>query len=148
MILDAHNLFSDAQVLTTGSENGIASSNVIDLGLARDLGTGENLYVVVSVDTAFTDSSSNTDLAVILQTDAYVAFNSAATGQTIGTLPALSAVGDRLVARIQPGGANEQYIRLFYTAGNGAMTTCAVTAFLTHDVQAYTSYNDNVSVLG
>jgi hypothetical protein len=145
MFLDAHNLISDAQTITTGSENGVLGTNVIDLGVAgRNIGVGENLYAVVSVDTLMAGAGDT--LTVALVTAAYEALNSPTTLQTIGTFPANSAVGTKLVARIQPA-TFMRYIGFLYTAaGSGALEAGAFTGFLTHDVDAYTAYADNITI--
>lgn len=140
MLFDALNLFSDAQAVASESENGVASSSVVNFGVARNIGVGENLYVVVSVDVALTDGSSNSAVQVDLQSSAYEAFNSVATTQVIGTFAALSAIGTKLIARIQPDKLNSQYGRLLYTSSNGNLTTGSFTAFVAHDIDAYTSY--------
>lgn len=145
MYLDAHNLFSDAQTVTTGSENGVLSTNAIDLQAVRNMGVGENLYVVVIVDTLMAGAGDT--LTVALVTDAYAALNSPTTLQTIGTFAANSAVGSRLVARIQPSSSFEQYIGLLYTAaGSGALEAGAFTAFLTTDIDAFTAYADKITI--
>lgn len=143
MILDAHNLFSDAQAVTASA----ASTNIIDLGAVRDLGTGENLYIVVLVDTAFTDSGSDSTIAVTVETDDNEAFSSPSLSRmALGTFAALSAAGSRFVARLQPERINERYMRVYYTAANGNLTTGAFTAFLTKDIYAYTSYADAITI--
>lgn len=145
MLVDAHNLFSDAQTVTTNSENGVLSTNAIDLQVARNIGVGENLYVVVIVDTPMAGAGDT--LTVDLVTDAYAALNSPTTIQTIGTFPANSPAGTRLVARIQPSDSFEQYIGLLYTAaGSGALESGAFTAFLTHDIDASKAYADNITI--
>ena len=142
MFLDAHNLFSDAQAITASA----ASTNIIDLGAIRDLGVGENLYVVVQFDVAFTDASSNSTVVPTVETDDNASFSSATTGMTLGTFAALTAAGTKLVARLQPGKVNERYMRVYYTVANGDLTTGSFTAYLTKDVQAYTSYADAVTI--
>jgi predicted RecA/RadA family phage recombinase len=147
MFLDAENLFSEAQAVTTGSGTGINSTNVIDLGSrVPDLGVGEDLYLVVEITTAMTDGSSNSALGVALAQDADSAFGSPTAIQTIGSFAALSAVGSRLVAKIQPGIITERYLGLIYTSTNGDLTTGAVTAFLTKDIDAFKAYPNNYTV--
>jgi len=136
MYVDAQNLFSDAQAITSAA----ASTNLIDLGSARDIGVGETLYLVSSVDVAFTDAGSDSTLVVTLETDDNAAFSSAVTIATIGTFGALSAAGSRLVIKLPPGAAYEQYIRVLYTPVTGDLTTGSVTTFLTKDLQAFTAY--------
>ena len=142
MLLDAHNLFSDVQALTASA----ASTNLINLGQARDIGTGENLFIVLIVDVALTDASSNSTVAVTLQTDDNADFSSATTGQTLFTIAATAAVGTKYIARIQPDALNEQYARLYYTMANGDLTTGSVTAFITHDIDKYVAYADNITI--
>jgi hypothetical protein len=131
-------LFSDAQAITAAA----ASTNLIDLGANRNLGVGEDLYVHVNVDVAFTDASSDSTLTVTVETDDNEAFSSPTTAQTIGTFPALSAIG----ASLQPDAIVERYMRLKYTPNNGSLSTGSVTAALVLGIQAYTSYADNVSI--
>jgi len=142
MFLDAQNQFDDnAAHLTTE-----ASDNLIDLGGARDLGVGEEIYFVIQVDTAFTDASSNSTMTITLETDDNAAFSSATTGQTIGTFAALAVAGTRLVAKLQPEVINERFLRVKYTVANGNLSTGKFTAFLTKDLQAYTSYPDGITI--
>lgn len=142
MLVDAQNLYSSAQALTATA----ASTNLIDHGAARDLGVGENLYVVLVVDVALTDSGSDTTVAVTVETDTSAAFGSATTTQTLFTIAATAAIGTVYIARLAPSAINEAFSRLKYTMANGNLTTGSVTAFITHDIDKYTSYPDNVTI--
>ncbi len=142
MYVDAQNLYSDEQALTAAA----ASENLIDHAQARDIGTGENLFVVLVVDVALTDASSDSTVAVVLQTDDNANFSSATNGQTLFTIAATAAIGTKYIARIQPDALNERYSRLYYTPANGNLSTGSVTAFITHDVDKYISYDDNVTI--
>lgn len=142
MFQDAHALFSSEQALTASA----ASTNLMDLGAGRRIGTGQDLYCVVQVTTAFTDAGSDSTITVTIQQDTTAAFSSATTIQTIGTFAALSAVGSQLIVKLQPEVQTEQYIRLYYTAANGDLTTGAVTAFLTTDIDAWTAYANNYTI--
>lgn len=137
MYVDSQLLFSDAQALTSA----VGSTNTIDLSAVRDIGTGKRLYVVVTVDVAFTDASSNSTLTVALEGDSTTTFTPDAT-DTLFTMAALSAAGSIYVAALDPGMASLQfqYIRLKYTPNNGDFTTCTLTAFLAMDIQQYKSY--------
>lgn len=136
MIFDAQNLFSDAQAITAA----VASTNYIDLSQARNIGVGQNLYVVTIVDTAFTDASSNSTLAVALEGDSTTTFTPDGT-QALYTIPALAAAGSRYVGRISPDFAsNYRYIQLKYTPANGDLSTGAVTSFICLNPDGYTSY--------
>lgn len=137
MKIDAENRYSNAQAITANA----ASTNIIDHGIARDLGTGQDIYLVAVVTTAFTDTGSNSTCTVTLETDNDVAFGSPTlAAQTLGVFGALAAIGATLIAKLQPGAVNERYSRLFYTMANGDLSAGAITAFLTSDIQKYTSY--------
>jgi hypothetical protein len=143
MKVDAHNLFSDAQAVTAAA----ASTNLIDLGVSlRNMGVGTPIYIVSQVDVAFTDSGSDSTLAVTLEQDTAAAFSSTTSIQTVGTFAALAAIGARLVAAISIDVITEQFVRLYYTPANGNLSTGSVTSFLTDHVQAYTSYADGVTI--
>ena len=143
MYVDAQTLFSDAQAITAAA----ASTNLIDLGAANvNLGTGRDVYLVAVVDVAFTDSGSDSTLTVALEMDTAAAFSSATTAQTIGTFGALSAIGARLIAKLQPEAITERFIRLQYTPNNGNLTTGSLTAFLTEDIQAFTAFPDGFTI--
>jgi hypothetical protein len=143
MYVDAQLLFSDAQAVTAAAD----STNLIDLGVARDIGTGENLYVVVCVDVALTDGSNDSTVTVALQGDSTATITPDAT-ESIITIPALAAAGNVYIAKLSPGSAplGYRYINLKYTPNNGNLTTGSFTAFLAKDVQKYVSYADNVVI--
>jgi hypothetical protein len=58
MYIDAQNLFSDAQALTT---TGAVGTNVIDLTLDRSIGNGEPMGVVFVVDVAADQTTGDED---------------------------------------------------------------------------------------
>ncbi len=142
MILDYNLLFSDAQALTVSA----ASTNYVDLGADRDLGTGADIYVGLCVDVALTDSSSNSTVSVYLQTDDNSSFSSATNGQLLFTIAATAAAGTTYYACISPGAADERYMRLYYSMNNGDLSTGSVTAFIVSDIQKYKAYQDNITI--
>lgn len=142
MIVDAQLLFSDAQAITAPA----ASTNLVDFRAVRDIGLGENLYVVTTVDVAMTDAGSDSTLQVDLETDDSASFGSPALGQILYTLPAVSAAGRIFIARIQPGALNERFARLNYSPANGNLTTGSFTSFITHDIQKFVAYADNITI--
>lgn len=136
MFIDKFTLFDNAAAhLTTG-----ASTDYMDLGANRNIGVGENLYVIAVVTTAFTDAGSDSTMTLTLEVDDNAAFSSPTTAQTLGTFGALSAVGARLVARLQPDAINERYLRVKYTVANGDLTTGAFSVAIVHDIQAFSVY--------
>lgn len=142
MITDSALVFSSSQAVTASA----ASTDYLDLGAIRDIGTGENLYLVVSCTVAMTDSGSDSTVTVTIETDDNSSFSSATAAQTIGTFAAVSAVGTKLVARLQPFKINERYARVYYTLANGNLTTGSFDALIVKDIDAQAYYADAVTV--
>lgn len=143
MILDAHNEFSDAQAVTATA----ISTNVIDLGpvadnTLRDIGTGEEMYLVVLTQTAATDTGSDATLTVSLESDDNAGLTSATTHYSTGALAfaAFSAAGSVLACVRLPAGDYQRYLGVRYTVGAGPLTAGNFDAFLTKDVQKWKAY--------
>lgn len=144
MYVDSQLLFSTAQAVTATA----ASTNSVDLGAVRDIGTGEPLYVVSIVTTAMTDAGSDSTLIVSLEGDSTTTFTPDGT-DTLFTFPAVSAVGTTRIARLDPAMAALQYryIQLKYTPGAGGnLTTGSFTSFITNNVDRYVSYADAITI--
>jgi Bbp16-like protein len=137
MILDAMLLFSDAQAVTAAA----GSDNTVDGSVARDIGTGEDLYVFVSVDVALTDASSDSTVTVALEGDSTTTFTPDGT-DTLFTIPAVAAAGSVYYAKLSPGMASLafRYLRLKYTPNNGNLTTGSFTAGIVHDIAKFVPY--------
>lgn len=144
MYIDHELVLSDAQAVTSAA----ISENVFDLGaLYANLGVGEDLYVVVQVDTAMEGSSVT--CVVTLQSDSAAAQNVAAvTHNAIGTFPATSAAGTRFVAKIQPGVDMKRYLAIKYTptGGAGSLSAGKFDAFITKNVDEFRSYADGITI--
>ncbi len=139
MILDNELILSEAQAITATAN----SANIYDLDVAgRDIGVGEQLYVVSTVTTAFTDSGSDSTVAVSLVTDDNTSLSSPATLQSLYSFAALSAVGTTRIARINPENAElfQRYLGVTYTVSGGNLTTGAITTYITHDIQKWKAY--------
>lgn len=141
MYVDAALLFSDAQAVTAAA----ASTNYLNVGAAKYLGTGQPLYVVVVCDVSMTDESSDSTLTVSLYADSTTTFTPDAS-ITLGTIPAVTAAGTVFVYPIPPDVLKYQYLELYYTPNSGNLSTGSFTAFITPTPQAYTSYSDNVTI--
>lgn len=147
MILDDFNQFSRLQAITATA----ASADTIDLGplsgtptpnLIRDIGAGEQIYLVLRVGQAFNNLTS---LTVDVQTDDNSAFSSAAVVATTGAILLTQLnVANRVVRVIPlPPGNYERFVRLNYTVAGTAPTTGQVDAFLVKDVQQWRAYADS-----
>lgn len=126
MIFDALLQFSDAQAVTAAA----ASTNYVDLKKARNIGIGEDLYIVLIIDVAMTDSGSDSTLTVDLQGDSTSTFTPDGT-QTLFVIPAVSAIGTKFVQRVSPGlAAAYEFLQLYYTPNNGNLSAGSFTAFI------------------
>lgn len=145
MILDAHNEFSNAQALTATA----ISTNVIDTGaFIKDLGAGDQLWLIVRTQTLLADAGSDATLAVTLESAADEALTSGpVVHASSGALAFAEAspAGNTLLAVPLPQGEYKRYLGVRYTVGAGPFTAGAVDAFLTRDPQQWRAYaNGNV----
>ena len=131
MFVDKQLLLSDAQVIcNSGSE---LSENIIDLGAAKNIAKGRQLYVVIIVDTSFTTATS-IDFRLMTHSTTTVSSGSimASTGAivianlTAGRTPIVLPVGDAL-------NTAKQYIGLYYVLAGSNAGAGAVTAFIAVD---------------
>ena len=96
------------------------STNIVDLQLARNIGGGEELSVFLTVKSAL--AGAGAALVVTLETSASDTSWSTVDTQTLGTIPAVSAAGTPLKAKIDPGIQNARYARLCFTESGGTIT--------------------------
>ncbi len=142
MLTDAFLLFSDAQTVTAAA----ASTSYVDLGAARNIGVGEPLYVVVTVDEALTDGSSNSTVPVYLYGDSSTTFTPDGS-QLLFTIPALAAAGQKYVALISPDFAsNYRYAELYYDVQNGNLSTGKFTASIVVGADNYNAYANGYTI--
>lgn len=138
MYVDNQQLFSDAQALTASA----ASTNLIDLGADRDIGKGEPMALVITVDVALAGTTPTFQPKI--QTDDNSSFSSATdllTGQQYSAL----AAGAKIVIPVPE--TNERYLRAYYTLG-GTTPTVTVTAHLMpmSMIQNDAVYADGISI--
>lgn len=150
MILDSLLQLADAQAVTASaiSENVIDLASVVD-NPTRDIGTGEDLYLVVATQTAATAAGAAT-LTVTLESDDNVGLTSATTHFSSGVLAlaAFQDAGSQLAVVKLPAGAYQQYLGLRFTIATGPLTAGNFDAFLTKDVDVYTAYANRTTITG
>jgi hypothetical protein len=121
MILDKEALLSDDQAITASA----VSTNVIDLGVSRDIGKGTPVPVLIQVTEDF---ATLTSLTAVLETSETQNFASSETLATSGAVAAADLVaGAQLGPLYIPTGV-QRYIRISYTVAGSDATAGTVTA--------------------
>lgn len=152
MYLDKQAEFSDSQAVTATA----ISTNVMDLvsnesgkNLVRDIGTGQDVYLVVVTAVAATDTGSDATLAVTLESDSAAGLATAPVVHfSTGALAfaTFSPAGTVLAAVKLPRGEYKRYLGVRYTVAAGPLTAGQFDAFLTTDVDAWRAYAKNYTV--
>lgn len=148
MILDEKLEFCDATALNTGAAGTYNIGDVIDLGVARDLGGDQALYLVVNVDTGITTAGSAGTVAFQLVTDGTDTIST--TTQTVHAVSKAYTTGSTAIAAgttlfaVQlplEGAAYERYMAVQQITGTTALNAGKVNAFLTTNVAKWTAYD-------
>lgn len=130
MLIDKQNQFSDAQAVTsTGST---ASTNIVDLGVARDIGGAvtEQLMLLCQVATAFTSGGAAT-LQVQFQTAPDNGSGAPGSWVTLAQSDAIAVAALVQGYRFLPGelpGPTQRFVRLNYVVATATMTAGALSA--------------------
>ena len=134
MIFDKQNELSDDQAVTATA----ASTNHINLGVARDIGKGTPIPFLIQVTTTCTAGGAATVVAAI-QVDDNAAFTSAKTVAQTAAIPVASLVaGWQSTLSYVPQGTDEQYLRVYYTVATGPLTAGTFQAGVTMGNQTNT----------
>jgi hypothetical protein len=137
MLIDQLTQFSSAQAVT--SIGSTPSTNVVDLGVVRDIGGAvtDNLALLVQVVTAFTSGGSAT-LQVQFQTSPDNATWSNPAMSDAIPVAQLVAGYKFLVDEIP--GPTSRYLRLNYVVGTAAMTAGTLTAAIVPSLDVQPTY--------
>ena len=147
MFLDAQNLFSDAQAVTVTA----VSTNVIDLSQDRNIGIGEPMAVLITVDVAADVVTGDETYQFDLQTDATDAFGSplviASRAFTNAQAVTDLLAGSRVVISLPKDFSAEEALRMNYvTAGTTPGITVTVALLPQSFIQAEALYPTNITV--
>ncbi len=151
MIIDNNLIFDSANAITTTRD----STNIIDLSIARDIGDGENIELIVQVDTSFTSTATTTTLTTVFavstdnstyptaaSSDAITAANLTAGTEVLN----IHVPMRRLVRAVASGGdAKPRYLKLIYTA-SATFSAGKMTAWIGGGRQTNTAYPSGFTV--
>lgn len=144
MILDKRTEFADAVALNTGAAGSYLIGDVVDLGAAaRDIGAGEALYLVITVDTAATSGGSATGQFNLVTDDNASLSSPAVIVSSKAWAVADMTAGKTLLAVELPleGTTYERYLGIQQVTGTAAFTAGKVNAFLTTEVARWKAYD-------
>lgn len=149
MILDERTEFCDATALNTGAAGTYLLGDQIDSSVVRDLGNGQPIYLVITVDTLPTSGGAATAQFTLASDDsASIATNGTASVHFVTKAFAISemAAGNVLAAVALPsqGVAYERYLGVLQTTGTAAFTGGKINAFLSTDVARWRAYADAI----
>jgi hypothetical protein len=141
MMYDKLNTFGTDQAVTTTA----ASTDIIDLGAARDMGNGEPLELVILVTQNVTAAGAAT-VTFALETDDNAGFSSPVVLGNSGAIGKALLTAGTEVLRVKVPLDAERYLRTNYTVATGPLTAGTFTAFLAHDRQASRAYASGFTV--
>lgn len=143
MILDERTEFCDATALNTGAAGSYLIGDVVDLGVARDLGGDMAVYLVINVDTAATSAGAATGTFNLVTDDNASLTSPAVVVSSKAWAVADMTAGKTLLAVQLPmeGTAYERYIGIQQVTGTAAFTAGKVNAFITEDVARWKAYD-------
>lgn len=131
MITDKLLRVSEAQALTTTA----VSTDKIDLSTARDMGEGEDLFMVFTVGTAMAGGTSINFQVTVADNEALTT-NATTIGMSGVILTAALTAGAQFMVRLNPlvGSLGRRYLGATYTIV-GTMSAGTVTADIVTDIQ-------------
>ena len=131
-MIDKQLVLSDGQDLTASAE----STYYVDLSVARDIGKGQQLYVVVGVKTVMDSAAEAATLTIALQNDDDTSFTDTKSLLTTQAYAesVLTAGRQPIVIPIPPD-CDQRYLRLYYTVGGENFTSGEIDAFITDGLQ-------------
>lgn len=150
MILDERLEFLDANAINTGGAGTYLLGDVIDLQVARDIGNGHPMWLVIQVDTTATSGGAATG-NFILASDAQAAIatdGSATVHAQTGAIAVAALTAGKQYAFALPMElpVYERYLGILQTTAVAAFTAGKLNAFLTLDQPSgWKAYADAVN---
>ncbi|NCH03924.1 hypothetical protein EHJ06_21620 [Cronobacter malonaticus] len=148
MYVDKQLEFSDGQAVTASA----ISTNVVDLNptfnynTGVDIGTGEDVYLVLQVDAAAAAAGAAT-VQITLESSASAGLTSSTVHFTSPTYQLADLTANKTLTAVKlPSGTYLRYLGVRYTVGTGPLTAGSFSAFITKDVSMWRAYNRNYVV--
>lgn len=145
MLIDKQNQFSDAQTLVINAATPTASTNIVDLGVARDIGGAvtDNLMLLCQIGTAFAASGGAAELQVDFQTAPDNGSGSPGSWVTLassGPVAKANLVQGYKFLQGEPIGPTQRFVRLQYTVTTNNGTAGTISAALVPSLDVAPSY--------
>lgn len=149
MILDERSEFCDATALSQAAVGLALVGDVIDLSVARDIGQGQPLYLVIQVDTAVASAGAATvEFQLVSDAQAAIAVDGSATVHAkTNAFPKATLVAGYTVIIPLPmeDPAYERYLGILQNVGTAALTAGKINAFLTLTPAKWKAYPDGIA---
>jgi len=146
MILDERNEFADAVALTTGATGTKNIGDIIDLGVARDIGQ-KPLFLVIQVDTAIVGTSSTVAFQIVSDATDTISVTTQTIHLVSAAIPEATLVaGYQIIIPLPPENPPyERYLAVQTVIGVANLSAGAINAFLTLDPAGNRSYPDAIN---
>ena len=143
MIMDKLAEFCDATALSTAGTGLAAIGTNLDLTLARDIGAGQPLYLVITVDTAVAGTSSTVEFQLVSDAQDPPAADATETLHWASmAIPEATLVQGYTIVVPLPSvnPSYERYLGIQQNVGNAALSAGKINAFLTMDPHGWRAY--------
>lgn len=143
-MIDKLTTFGLGTALNTGAAGSYMLGDAIDLTLARDVGAGKPLYLVISMSVAAVSATGGLQFALVTDAQDPAVVGAERLLLTPTFVAADLAAGVLVFACSLPSGhpAYEQFIQLMQITTTAAWTAGAINAYLTDAVPNWVSYAD------
>lgn len=149
MITDRLATFGLDLALNTGAAGSYIIGDWIDIGALRDLGHGENLFLVMQMSaTATSGGAATLQMSLVSNTATPLVTSGATVHLQTGAIALASlTAGRNLLTAVLPmeGLAYQRYIGIMQTTGTAAFTGGRIDAFLTQTPARWRPYADAVN---